>query len=422
MLIEFSVENHRVFRERQTFSMVASRPMAKRDKPGRVTQTGSSAVPGLLRSACLFGANGAGKSSLINAMLFMLNFVRGSFRNEPGGGTATQPFAFHSQWCDKPSVFEVIFLHDGVLYQYGFALTVKRVVEEWLFSRPNSTGRQRQIFARYYDEEKEAYDWSISSLYLKGERESWKEQTREDALFLSTAVHLNSEDLKGVYYWFDNQLKIMHKDHLPPYTASRFDEDGWSQKVVNFLKRADIALVDIDVKEHSLFEAPTFQEAPAEIRKMMKERIPVDAIQLTVYTVRQNEKGERVPLNLEEESTGTISLFNLAGPILDVLDNGYILVVDELNSGLHPLAFRHLISLFYDPEMNKKNAQLIFTTHDVSVTEHECMGRDQIWLVEKGKDLAAKLVPYSDFKTRDERSFRKGYLQGRYGAIPRIAG
>ena len=420
MLIEFSVENHRAFRERQTFSMVAGRP-AKGGKPGQVAQTGSSAVvPGLLRTACLFGANGAGKSSLINAISFMWHFIQDSFSRKPGGGTGAKPFLFHSQWRDKPSVFEVIFLHEEALYQYGFALTGKRVVEEWLFCRPNRTGRERHIFTREYDEDKGAYDWSISSLYLKGERESWKEQTREDALFLSTAVHLNAVGLKSVYHWLQTQLKIVGGSDLIPYTASRFGEDGWSQRVVNFLKRADIALVDIDVEERSLFDSPDFQEIPAEIRKRMREDIP--AKQLTVHMVRQNEKGEPVALHLGEESPGTLSLFNLAGPILDVLDNGYVLIVDELNANLHPLAFQHLISLFCDPEMNKKNAQLIFTTHDVSVTEHEGIGRDQIWLVEKGEDLAAKLVPYSDFKTRDERPFRKGYLQGRYGAIPRIAG
>ena len=421
MLIEFSVENHRAFRERQTFSMVAGRP-AKGDKPGQVAQTGSSAVRGLLRTACLFGANGAGKSSLINAIFFMWHFIQDSFNRKPGGGTGTEPFLFHSEWRNKPSVFEVIFLHDEVLYQYGFALTGKRVVEEWLFCRPNSTGRERHIFTREYDEDKGAYDWSISSLHLKGERESWKEQTRENALFLSTAVHLNAEDLKGVYHWLETQLRIMNATPHDSYTASRFDEDGWSHRVVNFLKRADIALVNIAVEEHNLFESPDFQKMPAEIRKRMREDIPADARQLTVHTVRQNEKGEPVALDLKEESAGTISLFSLAGPILDVLDNGYVLVVDELNSELHPLAFQHLISLFCDPEMNRKNAQLIFTTHAVSVTEHEGIGRDQIWLVDKGKDLAAKLVPYSDFKTRDERPFRKGYLQGRYGAIPRIAG
>ena len=417
MLIEFSVENYRAFRERQTFSMVARRAT------DQTLQTGASCVPHVLPQACLFGANGAGKSSLIKAIAFMSHFVDNSFQKKPGTGTGVEPFIFHSEWGSKPSEFEVIFLHEEMLYQYGFSLTRERVVGEWLFARPNHTGRERHLFTRYYDESKDTYEWSINSTHLKGPRESWKEQTREDALFLSTAVHLNAQKLKEPHAWFVNQLRVFDANNPSHYTLFRIKESGWSQEVIEFLKRVDIPLVDLHVRESKpSLEFPDFLEIPAEVQDAMRADIFDDARQLDVYTIRENEKGEPVPLPIEEESLGTNSLFRLAGPILDVLYNGYTFVVDDLNFGLHSSAFQSLIALFSDPEINKKNAQLIFTTHDTSVTDEDsCIEDDQIWIVDKASDLATKLTPRSDFEADNVRSFRKGYLQGRYGGIPRIA-
>lgn len=420
MLIEFSVENHRAFRERQTFTMVAS-AAAERMGQGRVAQTHFTAVPFVLREACLFGANGSGKSSLIDAMSFMSRFVRNSFRHEAGRTLSVEPFLFHSEWRSKPSEFEAIFIHEDVFYQYGFSLTSERVHEEWLFSRPRSTGRDRQIFTRRYVPETDSYDWSLSSAHLKGERESWKSQTRPDALFLSTAVQLNAEALKGAHEWLTKRFNMfsMSESQQGGYTATRFGEEAWKAKVLDFLRSADVSLNDIAVDEKSLFESPGFTELPTPVQEMLKERTP-DAKMFDVKFVREDDKSAPTSIPLSGESSGTRALFELAGPIIDVLENGYTVVIDELNSGLHPLAFQHLIGLFCDPHINSQDAQLIFTTHDTSVTERSCIGRDQIWLVEKGADLSARLTPFSDFKTRDERPFQKGYLQGRYGAVPRI--
>jgi len=423
MLIEFSVENHRAFREKQTFSMVAN-AATERAGPGHVGHTGFSAIPFVLREACIFGANGSGKSSLIDAMNFMSRFVRHSFRNEAGRGIEVEPFLFHSEWRDKPSEFEAVFIHEDTLYQYGFVVARERVLEEWLFARPKSTGRERQLFTRKYLSKTDTYDWSINSVHLKGERDSWKTQTRADALFLSTAVQLNAGGLKGAYEWLAKRFKMfsMSPETLHSgFTARQFKQENWKQSVIDFLNSADISLDDIEVKEQSLFEAPGFEALPDAIQDMLREKNP-DATTHLVSFFRRDERRELVPLPLSEESSGTKALFELAGPILDVLENGFTVVVDEINSGLHPLAFQHLISMFCDPKINRHNAQLIFTTHDTSVTERSCIERDQIWLVEKRDDLAARLIPFSDFKTRDARPFQKGYLQGRYGAVPRISG
>lgn len=420
MLVEFSVKNHRTFREKQTFSMVAS-SAAERAGPERVAHSGLKAVPYILRTACMFGANGSGKSSLIDAMAFMSRFVRTSFRNEAGKGLPVEPFVFHSDWREKPSEFEAIFIVGDTLYQYGFALTKARVVEEWLFARPKNTGRQRTLFTRTYDPDKQAYNWDISSVHVKGERDSWKAQTRQDALFISTAVQLNAETLKEPYEWLVLRFRAVKAPEARrlDYTETRFEEDGWKTRVIEFLRSADIALSDVQVKERKLLDDT---DLPEKIRDLIIKDNP-DAMTFSIDFMRLDNSGLQIPLPFSEESTGTQNLFDLAGPILDVLEHGLTLVVDELNTGLHPLAFEHLISLFCDQKTNPLNAQLIFTTHDTSMLDSACIGRDQVWLVEKGRDLAAKLTPLSDFKPRhDAAGFQKPYLQGRFGGVPRLSG
>lgn len=432
MLIEFSLENYRSFRERQTFSMVAG-TSTESAHPNRAAESGFSVAPKVLRQACLFGANGSGKSSLIDGMNFMSHFVRSSFRNEAGATIDVEPFLFHSEWRKKPSEFEVIFIHEAILYQYGFSLTHERIIEEWLFARPQSTGRQRQLFTRIFDPKNNNYEWNISNEHMKGERDSWKSQTRPDALFISTAMQLNAESVKGPYEWLTNAFRHLNEENKSyigyEFTARNCLDQKFKSRILSFMAEADISIHDLSVEElkaPSSFGSKLPKDAPEHVVNLLSAMEQFERASkrtdVFIQTIRLDEQNQSVPLAYREESSGTKSLFELAGPLIDVLDNGLTLIVDELNSGLHPLAFQHLVSAFCNPELNKHNAQLIFTTHDTSVTESNCIGRDQIWFVEKSDDLASTLTPYSDYKTRNARSFQKGYLQGRYGGIPRIAG
>lgn len=422
MLVEFSVENFKAFREKQTFSMVAA---GGTRHGGSLLESGISVSPHLLRTACLFGANGSGKSSLIDAMRFMRWFVGNSFHMKAKDVPNLRPFKFHSEWRNAPSEFEVSFVHEETLYQYGFVIDQERVLEEWLFARPQKTQRERQLFSRIFNFESNSYEWEINSEQLKGKRDSWKEATRNNALFLTTAVHLNATALEAPYNWIIDEWKFLEPNDMLQIreTASKLVDDDTNQRVVKFLGRADIRLSGIHTEERDF---PTqFQEAMDSFLKAIdlsssdeKNRHKI----IEVYTHRKDENGDDISLSLEEESTGTKALFNLSVPILDILDQGQILMVDELNTGLHPLAFQHLVGLFSAPETNPKGAQLIFTTHDTSVADQECMSRDQIWIVEKHNDLAAKLVPLSDYKVRDAKGFQKKYLDGRFGGIPKLGG
>ena len=418
MLVEFSVQNHRSFRDRQSFLMTASNS----GTPNAVA-TGNNGAPHVLQQACLFGANGSGKSGLVGSMKTACSLVRDSFRNENKLIEEYQPHLFHSKWRIAPTEFEVTFLHDNSLFQYGFVYDAERIWEEWLFERPSATRKQRQIFTREYDPERDAYQWETSATHLKGERQSWKAQTRENALFVSTAKQLNAEPLERPFDWLSRRLKtILDVESIQSYTANRLDDNDWKGRVMAFLADSDLRLEDVEAEKQSLLETTNIKRLSKEQKELLKLLVPVGARALKVYTYRKDETGAKTRLDFDEESKGTRDLFALIGPIMDTLDNGYTLVVDELNTHLHPLAFRYITRMFRSSISNPHKAQLIFTTHDPTVTEEDCIGRDQIWLVEKGDDLASRLIPFSDYRTRDERPFRRGYLQGRYGAVPRVAG
>ncbi len=418
MLVEFSVQNHRSFRDRQNFLMTASNS----GTPNAVV-TGNNGAPYVLQQACLFGANGSGKSGLVRSMATVRSLVRDSFKNEEKLIEAFEPHLFHSEWRNAPTEFEVTFLHDDSLFQYGFAYDAERIWEEWLFERPSATRKQRQIFTREYDPERDAYQWETSATHLKGERQSWIAQTRANALFISTAKQLNATPLERPFDWLSWWLRtILDVESIRPLTAMHLDDDDWKGRVMAFLADADLRLEDVEVEERSILESTNFKSLPKRQQKHFKSLLPEGAKTWEVHTYRKDETGAKTRLDFDDESSGTRELFALIGPIMDSLDNGYTLVVDELNTHLHPLAFRYITRMFRSSKSNPRNAQIIFTTHDTTVTEEDCIGRDQIWLVEKCDDLASRLIPFSDYKTRDERPFRKGYLQGRYGAVPRVAG
>ena len=417
MLVEFSVQNHRSFRDRQSFLMTASNSGTQ-----NAVATGNNGAPRVLQQACLFGANGSGKSGLVRSMKAVCALVRDSFKNEETLIEEYEPHLFHSEWRNVPTEFEVTFLHDDSLFQYGFAYDAERIWEEWLFERPTATRKQRQIFTREYIPDNDDYQWETSTTHLKGERQSWKAQTRDNALFLSTAMQLNAEPLKRPYDWLRRRFRtILDVEPTQQFTARFLDDDDWKGRVMEFLADADLRLEDVEAEERSALETASFKSLPRERQNQLKSVIPEGAKTLEIYTYRKDDTGARTRLDFDDESSGTRALFGLIGPIMVSLDRGYTLVVDELNTHLHPLAFRHITRMFRASKTNPHNAQLIFTTHDPTVTEEDCIGRDQIWLIEKGDDLASRLIPFSDYKTRDERPFRRGYLQGRYGAVPRVA-
>jgi AAA15 family ATPase/GTPase len=414
MLVEFSASNFRSIRERQTLSMVAASGAELRAT--HVFDPSAPATPELVRSAVLYGPNAAGKSNLILALEFMRDFVLNSAqKKQKGDEIPVTPFAMDGSAANQPSEFEVVFVEDGVRYQYGFSVTRERVEREWLTVYPK--GRPQSWFDRKADSD----DWAFGPGF-RGQRKVWQEATRSNALFFSTAIQLNAEQLAPIYNWFRRRLRMINPyAHINPgFSISQCEHDTpLRHQIVEFLAKADLGINGVKV-ERRKFDVSMLPEGMPEA---VRQRVLLDMEGKELAGVRLTHRGgdgKKVILDLEEESGGTQKAFALAGPWLDVLVNGLVLVIDELDTSLHPLLMRQLVGLFNDPGINRHNAQLMFSTHDTSILDGAMFRRDQIWFVEKDGSQQTHLYPLTDFSPRKSENFERGYLQGRYGALPFI--
>ena len=318
----------------------------------------------------------------------------------------------------EPSEFEVLFLQEEVRYQYGFAVNHTRITHEWLIAYPE--GRPQRWFEREYDAASNEESWYFGSKF-KGHKTILQETTRANALFLSTAVQLNNEQLKPIYNWFHQKLRTIGVGGLSPtYSALRCKKEADRRKVLELLNAADLSISDIEVemKKFDLNDLPS--DMPEPLKEVIHKELDGKEMPEVKFLHKVVGSEDLVALDSDDESVGTRKLFALAGPWLDVLENGYVLFADELNNSMHPLMVRFLISLVNNPQINTKNAQLIFSTHDTSVLDNDLFRRDQIWFTEKDDNNATKLYPLSDFTPRKGEALEKGYLKGRYGALPYI--
>ncbi len=416
MLIEFSLTNYRSYLAPQVLTLTANTATELQETNTFVSPV--SNLPRLLRSAVVYGPNAAGKSNLIQAIAFMKGFVLSSAKESQEGEIInTKPFLFNGQSPRNSSEFEILFIQDDIRYQYGFAVNSKRVTGEWLFAYPES--RAQKWFERNYDPEIQKDIWYFGPKFT-GRRKVWQEATRSNALFLSAAIQLNNEQLKPIFNWFDHKLQVIGQGEniLPTFSADECEEEEKKREILKFMNAADLSITDIflEKKEFSRKDLPA--KMPQKLKEEISKELEGKKLTSLFFMHPSSDTEEDVALEFEEESAGTRKLFALAGPLLDVLNDGLVFFVDELDTNLHPLLIRFLLNLFHNPETNRKNAQLIFTTHDTAVLDQTYIRRDQVWFVEKDAENATRLYPLSDYKPRKGEAIQKGYLYGRYGALP----
>lgn len=418
MLVEFRVKNFRSLRDEQVLSLVASTDKTLLDS--NTLETSIKAAPRLLCSAAIYGANAGGKSTVIRALQYMRGVVLESAAlMQPGQTFAVQPFRLDNSSTDEPTEFEVTFILDGVRYQYGFSMTQSHIVSEYLLVYKAS--KPQRWFERHYDASKpgiskDAYEFGPG---LHGPKNVWSGATRPNSLFLSMAVQLNSESLRPVFDWFANSLVIFNEQAPPNLLASiqMLKEADGRQQVCDFLTSADISIADIEVETRKV-PGQTVQFDPISGRTEIR---PEEMEQHNLKFSHVTETGNAV-FEFQDESSGTRLLLFLAGPIVDALNKGVTLVVDELHTSLHTLLVRELVRLFHNPARNRTGAQLIFTTHDTSLLDaYGLFRRDQVWFVEKDRDQASTLVPLTEFSPRKHEALERGYLMGRYGGVPFLA-
>lgn len=415
MLIEFTVKNYRSIKEEQILSMVK----ATGDEL-EASNCFAPEAPGctpLLRSTAIYGPNAAGKSNLIRAIMAMDSIVRNSASaSQEGDEISVTPFLFDETSSLEPTEFEVVFISEGIRYQYGFSARKSNVVEEWLIAFPK--GRPQRWFTRLFNEKTKTSEYKFSE-QLTGQKSVWQKATRENALFLSTAVQLNSEQLKPIFNWFKIMLRPVRIGGLiGGFTASLCENESDKERVLAFLKAADFDIHDVKVDKEKFDPESLPDELPDSIKEKIIQEMK-DADVVDIKTIHKTKTGLMVSIDFEEESDGTQKFFSFAGPWIDTLKNGYILIIDELHDNLHPRLVRYLVDLFHSKKTNPKNAQLIFTTHETSILSQDVFRRDQVWFCEKDKEQATVLYPLTDFRPRKDReNIELGYLSGRYGAFP----
>ena len=416
MLIQFSVTNYRSFLTTQSLTLTANSATELQEENTFISPV--SNLPRLLRSAVVYGPNAAGKSNLVQAIAFMKKFVLSSAKeSQEGEKIDTTPFLFSRESRGNPSEFEILFIQDGFRYQYGFAVNSERVTGEWLFAYPE--GRTQKWFERNYDPETQKDIWYFGPKFT-GRRKVCQEATRSNALFLSTAIQLNNEQLKPVFNWF--AYKLVTSGHgtsiHPEFSISECEEEKKKKKILKFMNAADLSITDIFLEKKEFSMEDLHAEMPQSIKEEIAKDLKGKKLTRLFFVHPSSDNGEDVPLELTEESAGTRKLFALAGPWLDVLEKGLVFFVDELDTSLHPLLIRFLLNLLHSPETNRHNAQLVFTTHDTTVLDQTLLRRDQVWFVEKDAANSTRLYPLSDYKPRKGEALQKGYLYGRYGALP----
>ncbi|MBI4986271.1 MAG: ATP-binding protein [Rhodocyclales bacterium] len=412
MLVEFRIKNFRSLRNEQVLSLVASKDKTLTDS--HTLETGLKAAPSLVRSAVIYGANAGGKSNLIKALQYMRGVVMESATViQPGQTYSVQPFRLDAESASQPTEFEVTFILDGVRYQYGFAMTAQRIVCEHLLVY--KAFKPQRWFDRHFDEGtgKDIYDFGPG---LKGPKNLWEGATRPNALFLSMAVQLNSEALRPVFEWFVSGLVIFNEQaQLSPQVSIQMLKQAEGRKqICDFLSAADISIADIEVVTRKVPGQAVHFDLVAGKTEVRTEEMEENQLRFSHVT----EQGKAV-FDLMDESNGTRNLLFLTGPVMDVLSKGLTLVIDELDTSLHTLLVRELVRLFHRPEANTGGAQLIFTTHDTSLLDAPGLfRRDQVWFVEKDRDQTSALVSLSEFGPRKNEALERGYLMGRYGAVP----
>ena len=359
MLMNFSVENYKSFKDEASLSLVAGNGGERRNTNVMKPPLPAGVKPiDLLRSAVIYGSNAAGKTNLLSALSAMKSVV---VRSGPGlDEHLVPPFRFDPACAAKPTTLEVTFIADGTRYQYGFAVTPKAVLREWLYAWPR--GRVQIWFER--DQEQDGIKYGNQ---LVGDREVWRRATRPDALLLSTAVNLNSRQLQPVYDWF-SRVKVAGIGGWNPDFSLECCQDERKEGIVRFLRAADLAIADIRPLEAG-------EDSAAQNRRRSLNRTAARG-QLRLRHEVPGATGE-LELDLAEESFGTQKIFALAGPWLDSLEQGFVVAFDELHGNLHPTLVRFLIDCFHSPQMNAKGAQLIFTTHETAILSQDVFRRDQ---------------------------------------------
>lgn len=408
MLIQFNFSNYKSFRNETTLDLSATK---ENELPYHVRRIKEEKV---LPVAVIYGANASGKSNVQEALSYMQNMVLQSLNygeeSKVDKYMRATPFAFDLKSENEPSSFEVYFTSHGdknLIYNYGFSLDEKGIVEEWLNTKARTARKYKSVFYRNHDELK------MNGISAKN-RDNLSIALTCKTLLVSLGAKLQVEKLKEVFLFFKNISitnfggpfkNLIMSRQVPKHLE---DDEDVKQNVLKYLSSFDDSIVDLRV------------ETIKEDDDKNNNHLSIDA----GHRIEGSDKIRYIPLRME--SAGTLKMFALYPYVQDVLNSGGLLFVDELNARLHPLLVRSFVQLFLNPDTNINNAQLIFTSHDSWQLNNGTFRRDEIWFTEKNHDGVSEMYSLADFVgedgkfVRNDENYEKNYLLGKYGGIPSL--
>jgi AAA15 family ATPase/GTPase len=399
MLLRFKVENFKSLYREQEFSMV----------PMKSKVPSQNALP----AALIYGPNASGKSNLVTALSFMFAAVQHpTFSNSVSDGWNIPKFKLDDNAIEKPTRFEVDVLIDGVRYDYGFEISNDVVSREWLFGFPN----KRPV--RYF-ERVEGSPIRFGEQF-KGRDRDLERLAGPKGLFFSFAGAAEQEQVAPIWRFFVQSMFVSASPINANALADRLGKyEKIDPRIILFLKETNSGVVG-----HRFQEVPRPKRAVNLIANAMGglrgAAADIEAVEVAprLELGHASTRGEPTYFSPYLESSGTTRLLHLLERTFLALDWGMLLIVDEIDMSLHTRACEAIFQLFTDPRINTQGAQIIATTHDTNLICSPQLGRDQIWFAEKNANGATEIYPLSDFKVRENDNFERGYLRGRFGALP----
>lgn len=435
MLIRFVVSNFLSFKEETEFNMLTGSFKIHREHVYERSDIE------LLRAAAIYGANGAGKSNLIKAFSFFQDtVVKGKLASVSVKHKAS------AGYLQKPTAFELEFIAGEQAYSYGFTVDHNKVLEEWLF-KTASNGKDKVVFNRTVKSNNQQ-SLKLDEEYMRSDQDRLRKELFEkeflvtDKLFLTVAANLKENKIREIneaFQWVKEKLIIVFSHSRPALLVPNF---LFGKRFHAFSNRVlcgfDTGITRIDTKTLSVeqfFGEDDRAKAEAVIDKLKSGQQIVhlrsqteDVVAIMennkpvikkLFTQHIGEDGKQVEFELGEESEGTQRLIDFIPALYAMLFEGTVVLIDEIDKSIHPYLLKSLIAKVMQERRAK--GQLVFTTHESNLLDLDIFRQDEIWFAEKDKTGATDLYSLSDFKPRFDLDVRKGYLNGRYGAIPFLA-
>jgi hypothetical protein len=414
MLLEFTVANFLSFRDRKTLRLKAG-PSAELAQTNIVRRAG---LP-FLRSAVIYGDNASGKSNFIKAMTAMRTLVLQAHNAEATQDIRFNPFLLDAETSGRPSLFEAVFLIEDALYRYGFEADDAAIRSEWLYGGKEA---EKALFTR------DKSGITVTDAFPEGKNR--EKETPAHLLFLAVVDQFKGEKARDILYWFNNMLPISGLEHMRhrDFTYSLMEQEETAALMKEFYKKANIGMDDVKLTKKLFDPASVSGEVPDSVRQEVSDKLEGRTMVDVVVRHKKYSDGKasgKGDFDIDyEESEGCAKLFDISGPVFDVLQSGGVLAVDELDEGLHPRITNAVAALFYSEQYNPNGAQLLFTTRDSHLVTFGNYRPDQVYFTEKDSFGASDLYSLADYGNPElvEAMLRPRnpgkIIPGRHGRIP----